>query len=222
MRLLQIALLIALPLSAIAPAHAQATARPCGSDETPGPACLLASAPVPGLPSGPVFWHIDRFASPEAATKAATPRSRVVAAFGATWLFTLEGKDWQATGGSRAAMIGPLPVQPAGTYTAEYLRSVFAPGTKAPLHVHSGPEAFYAMEGDTCLETPEGMQLGRGPGNTLLIRGGPPMLLMAVGTQPRRGFALILHDATQPPTTLVHDWQPRGLCERQWRQDQAK
>ncbi|MDG2525923.1 hypothetical protein P6166_11215 [Stenotrophomonas sp. HITSZ_GD] len=222
MRSLQIALLIALLLFAIPRSHAQATARPCGGDETPGPACLLASTPVPGLPGGPVFWHIDRFASREAAARAATPRSSIVEAFGATWLFTLEGKAWRAKGGTQSAVIGPLPVQPAGAYTAEYLRSVFAPGTKAPLHVHSGPEAFYALEGDTCLEMPDGMQLGRGPGNTLFIRGGPPMLLMAVGTQPRRGFALILHDAHQPPTTLIHDWQPQGLCEQQWQRDQLK
>ncbi|WP_448101553.1 hypothetical protein [Luteibacter jiangsuensis] len=42
--------------------------------------------------------------------------------------------------------------------------------------------------------------------------GGPPMLLMAIGTVPRRGFALILHDSTQPPTTRVTDWKPAGLC----------
>ncbi|HEY9131738.1 MAG TPA: hypothetical protein VIM98_08300 [Dyella sp.] len=141
--------------------------------------------------------------------------SSVVEAFGEVWLFTIERKDWQSKGGTHASIIGPLPLQPATSYTAEYLRSVFTPGMKAPLHIHSGPEAFYAVSGDTCLETPDGMRLGRGPGNTLLIPGGPPMSLMAIGKEPRRGFALILHDAAKPPTTLIHDWQPRGLCEGQ-------
>jgi hypothetical protein len=37
-------------------------------------------------------------------------------------------------------------------------------------------------------------------------------VLMAIGKKPRRGFALILHDADRPATTLIYDWHPRGLC----------
>jgi hypothetical protein len=48
------------------------------------------------------------------------------------------------------------------------------------------------------------------------------MLLMAIGKVPRLGFALILHDASQPPTTLIHDWYPKGLCERQFSADKAQ
>jgi len=144
-----------------------------------------------------------------------TPTSTIVEAFGAIWLFTVEKKGWRPKGGMHVADVGPLAVQPAATYAAEYLRSVFSPGMTAPLHVHSGPEAFYAVSGDTCLETPDGVKIRRGDGNSLHIKGGPPMLLMAIGDRPRQGFALILHDASQPPTTLIHDWQPKGLCERQ-------
>lgn len=109
----------------------------------------------------------------------------------------------------------PLLQPPASSYAAEYLRSIFMPGTTAPLHVHSGQEAFYAVSGDTCLETPDGMQTGRGPGNGMIIKAGPPMLLMAIGKVPRRGFALILHDSSQPPTTLTQVWHPEGLGARQ-------
>lgn len=59
----------------------------------------------------------------------------------------------------------------------------------APLHIHSGPEAFYALTGDSCLETPDDVQVARGPGNKLLVKGGPPMQLMALGTVLRRAFA---------------------------------
>lgn len=76
--------------------------------------------------------------------------------------------------------------------------------------------------GDTCLETPDGIKIGRGPGNSLMIQGGPPMLLMAIGSVPRRGFALILHDANKPPTTLTQAWQPQGLCARQLSRDQGR
>lgn len=194
------------------PALAQATARPCGAEESVGPACLLAHQMLPALPAEPVYWHLDTFPSRDAAAKAATARGTVVEAFDAVWLFTIEGEGWRPKGGTHVADIGPLPVEPAPGHAAEYLRSVFTPGMTAPLHVHSGPEAFFAISGDTCLETPDGMRTGKGPGNSLFIRGGPPMLLMAIGKEPRKGFALILHDMARPPTTLTQAWQPRGLC----------
>jgi quercetin dioxygenase-like cupin family protein len=203
-------------------AHAQATTRPCGAIEEAGPACLLARKPLPHLPGGKVYWHIDRFPSKDMAERANTPTGTVVQAFGATWLFTLANAGWRSRGSEHVSRIGPLPVAPASGYAAEYLRSIFPPGTTAPLHVHSGPEAFYAVSGDTCLETPDGLRIGRGPGNSLMIEAGPPMLLMAIGKVPRQGFALILHDSTQPPTSLTQAWRPKGLCARQLSSDQAR
>lgn len=227
------ALLLALALVS-GGAHGQATARPCGVEEQVGPACLMVRQDMPTLPMGPLYWHLDTFGSVAAAERAAAPprsgpgsgraaadpdraaaHGAVVTAFGTVWLFTIARKAWRSTGGTHVAAIGPLPIEPAASYAAEYLRSIFDPGTVAPLHVHSGPEAFYAVSGDTCLETPDGIMLGRGPGNALVIRGGPPMLLMAIGPDQRRGFALILHDAARPPTTLIHDWQPKGECAQQ-------
>ncbi|WP_369975581.1 hypothetical protein [Xanthomonas bundabergensis] len=202
-------------------AFAQATTRQCGAAEEPGPACLLARKTLPALPAEPVFWHLDRFVSKPSAEAAASASSVVVEAFGSVWLFTLAPAAWQSTGGEHVSTVGPLAVAPASTYAAEYLRSVFTPGTTAPLHVHSGPEAFFAVNGDTCLETPEGVRIGRGPGNSLTIEAGPPMLLMAIGTVPRQGFALILHDAERPATTLTQAWQPQGLCARQLSADRA-
>lgn len=203
-------------------AYAQATARPCDAAEVPGPACLLAHTTLPALPADAVFWHLDRFASKPSAEAAADASSVVVEAFGSVWLFTLAPAAWQSRGGEHVSTVGPLAVAPASTYAAEYLRSVFVPGTTAPLHVHSGPEAFFAVNGDTCLETPEGVRIGRGPGNSLTIEAGPPMLLMAIGTVPRQGFALILHDAERPATTLTQAWQPQGLCARQLAADRAR
>jgi len=204
------------------PAWSQATTRQCGTVEEPGPACLIARRELPSLPAGQTFWFIDRFPSKAAAEKRAIATSVVVEAFGSTWLFTLQRAKWRPRGGKHVAEIGPLAVAPASTYSAEYLRSIFAPGATAPLHVHSGPEAFYAVSGDTCLETPDGVRIGRGRGNSLTIEAGSPMLLMAIGTAPRQGFALILHDSGQPATTLTHSWHPQGLCARQLSADQAR
>jgi len=202
--------------------RAQATTRQCSAIEEVGPACLLSRRPISSLPRGKIFWHLDRFPSKMAAEAAGTSSSAVVEAFGSIWLFTIANASWRAKGGEHVSVIGPLPVTPASTYAAEYLRSIFAPGTTAPLHVHSGPEAFYAVRGDSCLETPEGIKIGRGPGNSMMIKAGPPMLLMAIGKTPRQGFALILHDASRPPTALTNVWQPQGLCARQLSTDQGR
>lgn len=222
MRASLVCLMVIVAGASASTATAQATVRACSLTEEPGAACLLARQRVVQLPHGDVYWHIDRFRSAEIARKAALSTSTVVEAFNATWLFTLSGDSWRAKGGERAAKVGPLPVLPASGYQAEYLRSIFVPGATAPLHTHSGPEAFFAVDGDTCLETPDGVQIGRGTGSTLLVRAGPPMLLMAIGKVTRRGFALILHDADAPPTTLTQAWQPTGLCARQLAADQMK
>jgi hypothetical protein len=202
-------------------AGAQATTRQCSAVEEAGSACLLARKELPSLPAGQIFWHLDRFPSKDAAEQASIPTSAVVESFGSTWLFTLASSGWRASGGEHVSKIGPLPVAQGSTFAAEYLRSIFNPGATAPLHLHSGPEAFYAVTGDTCLETPEGVQMGRGAGNSLMINGGSPMLLMAIGKNPRRGFALILHDAHRAPTTLTRAWLPKGLCARQLLTDQG-
>lgn len=197
-------------------AHAQATSRACPPDGTVpdarGPACLLKREALGALPQGDVYWRLTTYPTLEAAEHDRPAHGTVVAAFGEVWLFTVGARGALLPGGRHVADVGPIPVDAGAAYAAEYLKSTFSPGMTAPIHVHSGPEAFYAISGDTCLETPDGVQLGRGPGNSLVIRRGPPMLLKAVGTAPRRGFALILHDGALPPTTLVHDWTPQGLC----------
>ena len=193
------------------------TSKPCqaGAPLAPGPACLLAHQELGALPDEPVYWHIDTFADESSARRAKGPNGTVVVDFGKVWLFTVAGEHWRANGGTHAATIGPLPVTKAKAFSAEYVHSYFSPGMSAPLHKHSGPEGFYAVDGDTCLEMPGGAQTGFGPGNAQVMPGGEPMLLMAIGKTPRRAFALVLHDSTQPATTRVSDWQPAGRCVRE-------
>jgi quercetin dioxygenase-like cupin family protein len=207
------ALLVLTPLAA----HAQATSRTCSGQagETPGPACLVAHQDFAALPQGPLYWNIYTFADARAAERAKPPHGVVVPAFGQTWLFDVGGKGRELQGGRHLADVGPLPIETAqGEFSAEYLKSTFSPGMTAPVHVHSGPEAFYAVSGASCLETPDGVQIARGAGHSLMVRRGPPMLLMAVGQETRQGFALIFHGQGSPPTTLTPDWTPKGLCPK--------
>jgi quercetin dioxygenase-like cupin family protein len=210
-------ILSAFALSVAAPlaAHAQATSRTCSGQagETPGPACLVAHQDLGALPRTPLYWNIYTFADVQAAERAKPQHGVVVQAFGEIWMFDLGAKGRQFEGGRHLADVGPLPIEtPQGDFSAEYLKSTFAPGMTAPVHVHSGPEAFYAISGGSCLETPDGVQVARGAGHSLMVRQGPPMLLMAIGQETRQGFALILHGDGSPPTTLTSAWTPKGLC----------
>jgi quercetin dioxygenase-like cupin family protein len=207
------ALLVLAPASA----GAQATSRTCAGQagETPGPACLVAHEDLGVLPPGPLYWNIYIFPDIPAAERVKPLHGAVVQAFGQVWLFDVGHVDGELEGGRSVASIGPLPMEATqGEFSAEYLKSTFAPGMTAPVHVHSGPEAFYAISGGSCLETPDGVQVSRGPGHSLFVRQGPPMLLMAIGQENRQGFALILHGEGSPPTTLTPDWTPAGLCPK--------
>lgn len=211
--------LSAITLAAMAPlaAHAQATSRECSGQagETPGPACLVAHRDLGTLPTGPLYWTIYTFDDVQAAERAKPSHGAVVEAFGKVWLFDVGAKGGDLAGGRHLADVGPLPLDATqGDFSAEYLKSTFTPGMTAPVHVHSGPEAFYAISGGSCLETPDGAQVARGPGHALMVRRGPPMLLMAIGPETRHGFALILHGEGSPPTTLTSDWTPKGLCPK--------
>jgi quercetin dioxygenase-like cupin family protein len=205
-----------LVLATASEAFGQASMRPCPPvserNGVPGPACFIAKEELGKLPEQPIYWHLDRYPTQAGAEAARGRRGVVVESFGKIWLFTIAEKPWRAPGGEHVANVGPLPVQGKTSYTAVYLESTFAPGMTAPIHLHSGPEAFYTLTGDTCLETPDGAQVARGPGHVEIVPGGPPMFLMAIGTQRRQGLALILHDSSRPATTMVNDWKPKGLC----------
>jgi hypothetical protein len=162
----------------------------------------------------PVFWHITRFASRAAADSVRPEHGTVVDAFGQSWLMTIADSASRPHGGKQVAIIGPLPIRPRVSYTALYMEASMRPGMKSAIHRHSGPEAWYGLSGETCLETPSGRQIGRVDGRPVIVPGGLPMELTATGKALRRSLVLILHEATQPPTIIIHDWTPRHLCDR--------
>jgi quercetin dioxygenase-like cupin family protein len=175
---------------------------------------IIAEEPQGQFGPAPVFWHLTRFSSRDAAVSARPEHGTVLEGFGHTWLMTIGDSASWPRGGAQAAVIGPLPIRPGISYKALYMQASMRPGMKSAIHRHSGPEAWYTLSGETCLETPSGTQVGRANGPPVVIPGGLPMELTATGTTVRRSLVLILHDATQPPTTVLNDWKPRHLCER--------
>ena len=175
---------------------------------------VLASRMVGQLDSVPFFWHIYRYADRAAADATQATGGTVVESLGSVWLMSIQRSEWRPPTGERIAVIGPLPVTAGPEYVAEYMEAVFQPGMKSAVHRHSGPEAWYTVSGETCLETPSGTMVGRAGGPPVIVPQGPPMELTATGSVTRRSLVLILHDASQPMISQAIDWTPRGLCSR--------
>jgi quercetin dioxygenase-like cupin family protein len=70
------------------------------------------------------------------------------------------------------------------------------------VHLHSGVEAFYVVEGEQWLETAERAFKMR-KGETLAVPTGVTMRLVANGSKPRRAFAVMVYDSSKLPTTRM-------------------
>ena len=159
-----------------------------------------------------LYWHIDAFTTRAAAEAARGPRSTVVRSLGRVWLFTIGESGWRPASGERIAVAGPLPLVEADAYAAVYMEGVFQPGMRSPVHRHPGVEVWYTVEGEQCLETPQGRLVQRAGAPGVMVRGGVPMILTGTGTGVRRSLVLILQDAAKPRSMLATDWTPAGLC----------
>jgi quercetin dioxygenase-like cupin family protein len=174
---------------------------------------ILASKPLGVLPDRPIFWTLDVYPDRDTAQSAAENGSTVLEALGKIWLLTVGEKPGLPSKGKRVTQIGPLPLKPTEDYTAQYRESIMRPGAVSRTHVHSGPEAFYTETGETCLETPSGMQVSRN-GHDVVVPEGEPMELIATGPDNRRGLVLVLHSSSKPHTTLISNWHSSGLCKK--------
>lgn len=174
---------------------------------------IVANNAVGAFPAAEVFWHLETFPTRADAEAAKGPHGTVVESFGKIWLLTVERKGWHPDGGERVAEIGPIPIKAGENYSTQYMEVVFNPGMTARAHRHGGPEAWYTLTGETCLETPNGRVIGRAGGPPVIIPDGP-MHLTATGTEQRRALVLILHETSKPATTMAQDWTPKGLCKQ--------
>jgi quercetin dioxygenase-like cupin family protein len=126
-------------------------------------------------------------------------------------MFSIADRSFLTAHGEHVASVGPLALGSAASYTAWYMEATFAPGMKSAVHRHTGPEAWYVLSGEQCLETPSGKTV-IGTGQSGLVPGGPPMMLTATGTGERRSLVLILGDSSLPNVLPANDWTPKGLC----------
>ena len=178
----------------------------------------VRSDTVATLPAGPIYWHIYEIREGLAAAESLARRpSRgaavrsAVSSLGRSWLYAIAGPEWDAGTGARIARIGPFPIPASGPYVVRYMEAVFEPGMQTGVHTHSGPEAWYVVEGGQCLQTPDTTIVARA-GQGALIRGGPAMRLSGVGTGRRRALVVVLHDAAHAWASAHGEWTPSGPC----------
>jgi quercetin dioxygenase-like cupin family protein len=172
----------------------------------------MANEQLGKLTQPAVYWHLDNYPDRAAAEAAKGPRGTVIESLGRVWLFTIADAGWRPSGGVRVAEVGPLHIKAGEAYTAQYLEAIFEPGMASTIHRHPGPEAWYTLSGETCLETPDGKTIGRA-GESTIIPAGPPMQLTATGKEQRRAVVLILHESAHPSVLRAPDWTPKGLCK---------
>jgi quercetin dioxygenase-like cupin family protein len=159
-----------------------------------------------------LYWHIHALPTEASAKSARAARSTVVASLGRIWLFTIGDSSWRTAVGEQIAVVGPLPLIEADSFTAVYMEGVFRPGMQSPVHRHPGVEAWYTLQGEQCLETPQGKIEQRAGGPGVMVPGGVPMILTGTGTGIRRSLVLILQETGQPRSVVAADWRPAGLC----------
>lgn len=162
---------------------------------------ILASRPLAGSLTTPVYWYLDRFDSLEAAKKAAGPDAVAAEAHGFAWLMTVEAQTEEHHRGRHVATIGPLAVPAADRYSMRVLSSLLRPGGTTPAHAHPGPEAVYVVDGEQCMETPEvGQRIASG--QSYVVPAGIMHRGRVAGSAVRRSLALNLYDAALP---VSHD-----------------
>lgn len=172
---------------------------------------ILATRPLAGPLTNPVYWHLDRFDSLEAAKKAAGPDGVAAEVHGAAWLTTVEAQTEGHHGGRHVAAIGPLVLPTAGRNSMRVLSSLLRSGSTTPAHIHPGPEVVYVVDGEQCMETPE---VGRhlGPGNSYIVPAGVIHRGRVTSSGVRRALALNLYDAVHPTSHDLDDPPPLIGC----------
>ena len=157
-----------------------------------------------------VYWHLYAFPTRQAAEAVKSADGIVVEEEGRAWLSEFGSETMASPGGKAVAVVGPLQLSSAKSFSAVLSYAVMRPGDKSRVHTHPGPEGWYVLGGEQCLETPDGANRALA-GGTMTVRPNVPMELHVTGKDLRRAFALVIHDSAQQRGT-PSDWKPPGAC----------
>ena len=159
-----------------------------------------------------VYWHLRVYSDRKAAEAARSATGIIAEEDGRVWLSEFGARNAAPRGGKAVAIVGPMQLPASKSYTAVLSYAVMRPGDKSRVHTHPGPEGWYVLAGEQCLDTPAGAHRARA-GGTMTVRPNLPMELNVGGTTLRKAFALVIHDSAHERGT-PSDWKPRGGCRR--------
>ncbi|HEU5239006.1 MAG TPA: cupin domain-containing protein [Pyrinomonadaceae bacterium] len=179
---------------------------------------LLGKLQVSQFPDEPLFWHLSKFQTREAGEAAKSGTDLVVEAEGKFWLFSFGPKNSAPKQGEPVASVGPLELTSnklplAKSYEVVAYLAVMPPKTYTRVHTHPGPEAWYILAGEQCLETPGGVIKAR-TGEGAMAPPATPMQLTNNGSSVRRALFIVIHDAAQPWSIPTEEWKPSGACDQ--------
>ena len=158
------------------------------------------------------YWYLRTFPNRAAADAAKSPTGIVVEEDGRVWLSEFGSHDLALQGGQAVAIVGPMELPKAESYAVVLAYAVMRPNDRSIVHVHPGPEGWYMISGDQCLETPAGATRATA-GGTATAPPNVPMELTITGTAVRKSLVLVIHDPSQP-AGMPSDWKPQGLCAK--------
>jgi len=159
-----------------------------------------------------VYWHLRAFPNRKSADAAKSATGIVVEENGRVWLSEFGPRTPAPRGGEAIAVVGPLQLPAAKGYAAVLSYAVMRPGDNSRVHTHPGPEGWYVLAGEQCLETPNGATRARA-GQGMVAPANTPMQLNITGSSRRDAFFVVVHDAMKPRIT-PSDWQPSGTCNK--------
>ncbi len=161
----------------------------------------LAEKKVAELPTGPLFWRIENFATLAQAQAVAGNWSLVAESGEKVWLFTLGPAGGQSAGGNKAAEVGPIPRIVAPQYLLRINEASGSPGSITPVHTHPGSEAFFVLAGEQSIRSSHGVmrveagQAEAGQGADV------PMQVSISGSTDLHALVMFVLDATKPFST---------------------
>lgn len=176
------------------------------------PGCFLAAEIAIASPPPQLYWDVFEFPGRAEAEQAAAlhPWSRVIEAHGRIWLLSVSAASVTTPrSAGLKAHSGPVTIAPGGPVTIRLLESWFPPGMKTRVHAHPGPEIFYVVDGEQCVETPDARARIKA-GETFVVEGGPHLQAAPGG---RRNLVMVVVPKGKPWIQLLDDWQPQGYCD---------
>lgn len=157
-----------------------------------------------------VYWHLRAFPNRAAAEAAKSPTGLVVEEEGRVWLSEFGPRGAFPSDGEAVTVVGPLDLPAAETFNAVLSFAVMRPGDRSMIHTHPGPEGWYLLAGEQCVQTPSGSTYAVA-GETMTTPPNVPIELRVTGTTTRRALLVVIHDATKP-RTIPSTWQPPARC----------